>query len=167
MSMCVYLCGFMGCGKSTVGKILAESFGVEFYDMDSFIEETLGMKIPEIFEEKGEEYFRRQETLAVEVLGKKGGVIACGGGAMLRDINAGTAKKFGRVVYIDVPYEVCWERIKDDPGRPIVTRNTKESLKVIYDDRSPVYRANSTHRIDGEGSPEETAEKLRQLIVNN
>ena len=165
MAKTVYLCGFMGCGKTTVGNVLAEKLQLGYCDMDAYIEETLGMTIPEIFEEKGEEYFRQQETLAVKALGERGGVIACGGGAMLRTENAEAAQSYGRVVFIDVPYEVCWGRIKDDPGRPIVTRTTKESLKVIYDDRSPVYRAHSTDSACGTGSPEEIAESIAALMA--
>ncbi|MDE7295607.1 MAG: shikimate kinase [Oscillospiraceae bacterium] len=165
MAKTVYLCGFMGCGKTTVGNVLAEKLQLGYCDMDAYIEETLGMTIPEIFEEKGEEYFRQQETLAVKALGERGGVIACGGGAMLRAENAEAARGYGRVVFIDVPYEVCWGRIKDDPGRPIVSRNTKESLKVIYDDRSPVYRTHSTDSVDGTGSPEEIAESIAALTA--
>ncbi len=164
MAKTVYLCGFMGCGKTTVGNVLAQKLRLGYCDMDAYIEETLGMTIPEIFEEKGEEYFRQQETLAVKALGEKGGVIACGGGAMLRAENAEAAQGYGRVIFIDVPYEVCWGRIKDDPGRPIVSRNTKESLKVIYDDRSPVYRAHSTDSVDGTGSPEEIAGCIAAII---
>lgn len=164
MAETVYLCGFMGCGKTTVGTVLAEKLQLGYRDMDAYIEQTVGMTVPEIFEEKGEEYFRQQETLAVKALGEKGGVIACGGGAMLRAENAEAARSFGKVVFIDVPYEVCWDRIKDDPGRPIVTRNTKESLKVIYDDRSPVYRAHSTDTADGSGSPEDIAESIAALV---
>ena len=85
MSRAVYLCGFMGCGKTTVGRVLADLLGTAYADMDAYIEKSEKMSIPQIFSDKGEEYFRDAETRAVEEMGKNGGVIACGGGAMLRE----------------------------------------------------------------------------------
>ena len=128
MSRAVYLCGFMGCGKPTVGRVLAALLGPAYADMDAYIEKSEKLSIPQIFSDKGEGYFRDAETRAVEEMGKYGGVIACGGGAMLREKNADLAAKNGVVVYIDTPYDICWERIKDDANRPIVAVNTKESL---------------------------------------
>ena len=164
MSETVYLCGFMGCGKTTSGKLLAEELNLPYYDMDEYIECALGMSIPDIFEEKGEEYFRRRETEAVAALGEKGGVIACGGGAMLREINAETARRSGRVIFIDTPFELCWQRISGDKGRPIVMRNTKESLEIIYDERYPLYKANSDACVSGEGTPAEIVERLKAIV---
>ena len=66
--MTIYLCGFMGCGKSTIGKILARKTGLKFTDLDDYIEETEKMSIPEIFAEKGESYFREKEAKAVKDL---------------------------------------------------------------------------------------------------
>lgn len=164
--MTIYLCGFMGCGKSTVGRILAESLGITFTDMDDHIVKKAGMSIPGIFAEKGEQVFRDMETEAVSELGKRGGVIACGGGAMLRKTNAGAAAEFGSVVYIDVPYEVCWGRITGDANRPIVMANTKESLKEIYDERAQLYAAHSDFRADGSGTPEEIAEEIKTYVMS-
>ena len=162
--MTIYLCGFMGCGKTTAGRLLAEKLGLEYTDMDSYIEEKTGMTIPRIFEEKGEEFFRNTETEAVAELGKKGGVIACGGGAMLKEINAETAAGYGTVVYIDVPYDVCYDRISGDENRPIVMANTKESLGEIYNKRVPLYTAHSQLRVDGNRTPQEIAEDIRRAI---
>ena len=79
----IYLCGFMGCGKSTVGRRLASSLKCSFTDMDSYIEKEEGRSIREIFETDGEEYFRNLETETIKKLGNKKGVIATGGGALL------------------------------------------------------------------------------------
>lgn len=166
MKKTVYLCGFMGCGKTTVGRLLAEMSGLAYCDMDDYIEKTEGMTIPEIFAGKGEAYFRERETDAVAALGERGGIISCGGGAMLKDINAETAAKYGTVVYIDTPFEVCWERISGDTNRPLVMANTKESLEDIYNYRKELYSKHSSVRADGRGTPRETAvcilEKIRK-----
>lgn len=160
MSKTIYLCGFMGCGKTTVGRVLADKLGLSYIDMDAYIEECQGMSIPQIFAEKGEDYFRTCETSAVKALGEKGGVIACGGGAMLKDINAEIAAKNGTVVYIDTPYETCWERISGDVNRPIVMANTKESLEELYNTRKALYTAHSSVTADGSGSPVEIADEI-------
>ncbi len=164
MSVTVYLCGFMGCGKSTVGEILSRRLRLPFTDMDSFITEREKMPIPQIFAEKGEEYFRERETEAVRLLGERGGVIACGGGAMLRSQNGDIAAGYGTVVYIDVPFDVCYERIKDDDNRPIVKANTRESLEEIYNSRKPLYTAHSGICTNGCGTPEEIADRIISAI---
>lgn len=160
----VYLCGFMGCGKSTVGKILARKSGCGFIDMDDYIVEREGMTIPQIFSEKGEKYFRDTETAIIGELAEKGAVIACGGGAMLKKENAEIASENGIVIYIDIPFEVCYERISGDTNRPLVMNNTKEQLKEIYNGRVPVYKSNSTITVDGVGTADEVAERIAEAI---
>ena len=146
----------MGCGKTTAGKLLAEKLGCGFYDMDDYITEKEKMEIPRIFAEKGEKYFREAET--------ESGVIACGGGAMLKKENAAIASAAGTVVYIDVPFETCYSRISGDKNRPIVMNNTKEELEIIYDGRAPVYSGNAALTISGSGSPEEIADRIISAV---
>lgn len=164
MMKTVYLCGFMGCGKSTIGKILARKNGCGFVDMDDYIVEREGMTIPQIFAEKGEKYFRETETAVIGELAQKSCVIACGGGAMLKKENADIASKNGVVVYIDIPFEVCYERISGDTNRPLVMNNTKEQLEEIYNGRVPIYKANSTITVDGIGSADEIAARIIEAI---
>ena len=154
----------MGCGKSTIGEQLARMTGRRFTDMDKFIEEQHSMTIPEIFAEKGEHYFREAETEAIRTLSQKGGVVACGGGAVLKKENADIAKENGITVYIEVPFEVCYERISGDTNRPILAANSKESLEEIYNSRVPVYEANSTHKINGNCTPLEAAEAIAAIV---
>ena len=161
----VYLCGFMGCGKTTVGKILAEKLKCDFFDMDEYIVEREKMKIPQIFAEKGEKYFRETETAVIKELSEKHGIIACGGGAMLKKENAEIASENGIVAYIDVPFEVCYGRISGDRNRPIVMSNTKEELEFIYDSRMPLYRENSDLTVSGDGTAAEIAERIYTAVV--
>ncbi len=154
----------MGCGKSTVGRLLAKKLGTEFTDMDEYIVNRQGMSIPQIFAEKGEDFFRSAETDAVRELSSRSGVIACGGGAMLKKANADIANESGIVIYIDIDFESCYERISEDKNRPIVVNNTKEELNIIYDGRVPVYKENSALSVDGNGTPEEIAERAMRLI---
>ena len=160
----VYLCGFMGCGKSTIGRIIAKKCGCGFVDMDDYIVEREGMSIPQIFAEKGEKYFRDTETAAIRELAEKCAVIACGGGAMLKKENAEIASESGIVVYIDVPFEECYGRIAGDTNRPLVMNNSKEKLEEIYNGRVPVYRDNSSVTADGSGGADEVADRIIEAI---
>ena len=160
----VYLCGFMGCGKSTIGRILAQKCGCVLVDMDDYIVDREGMTIPQIFADKGEKYFRDTETAVIGELAEKNCIIACCGGAMLKSENADIAGKNGTVVFIDIPFEACYARIAGDTNRPLVMNNSKEQLEEIYNERVPVYRANSTVTVDGTGSPEEVASRIYDAV---
>lgn len=145
----IFLCGFMGCGKTTVGKRLARLLGCDFTDMDDYIEMLEGKTIPEIFSECSEEYFRDIETKVIKSFVGKTGVIATGGGALLRDENGRAAKEIGTVIFIDVKFNTCYMRIKDDPNRPIAANSTKEELLNRYNDRKPKYIKNSSFTVNG------------------
>ncbi|MBD5144029.1 MAG: shikimate kinase [Ruminococcus sp.] len=149
--MTIFLCGFMGCGKSTIGLKLAQKLNCNFIDMDNYIEQQAGMTIPEIFEKFGENYFRDLETNAVQELAHHEGVIACGGGAMLREINANFARKTGHVILLDVPFRTCYFRIADS-DRPIVKQNTRQQLQNLYNKRYVIYKKHCTHVIDASHS---------------
>ncbi|MBQ8965080.1 shikimate kinase [Ruminococcus sp.] len=159
----IFLCGFMGCGKSTVGRILARRLRCKCIDLDDYIEKKEGMSIPEIFEKKGEAYFRERETEALAAFRDIGGVVATGGGALLSDINGKTAMEAGMVVFIDTDFNTCYGRIKDDPHRPIAASSTREQLKQRFDDRSPRYRAHSHYAIPGGYPPLVIAVKIERI----
>ncbi len=163
MTKTVFLCGFMGCGKSTVGKIAAKLLGSQFVDLDEFIEQQQAMSIPVIFSSKGEEYFRDCETKAIAQFGEKAAVVATGGGAMLREENAETAQNAGIVIFIDTDFETCYERIKDDPHRPIAYNSTKQQLKERFDQRRPLYQAHSQFTIDGSLNAAQIANKIKEI----
>ncbi len=158
--MIIFLCGFMGCGKSAMGRALARRLRLPLIDTDDFIVQQEGMSIPEIFAQKGEPYFRKVEAEAVRSLCQKHAVVACGGGAMLNPETAAAACAAGTVVFIDQTFDVCYERIKDDANRPIVQRNTKEQLKEIFDARADVYRRHSNLILMPADTPDETAQRL-------
>lgn len=160
----VFLCGFMGCGKTTVGKELALMLGTSFVDTDEYIVNKTGKTIPEIFAERGEDCFRRLETEAVKELAGKGGVVACGGGTMLNNENAETANSDGAVVLIEMTFEDCYNRIKDDKNRPLVAKNTKQQLNLIYDTRLPIYRDNAYMCVHGYDTPVNVADGIAHAL---
>lgn len=163
--MTVFLCGFMGCGKTTIGQLTAKKMGCAFYDTDELIVENQGMSIPEIFEKKGEPYFRQVEAEVVKSMCGKSAVISCGGGAMINPDTARYIAEAGeKIVFLDVDFDTCYERISCDTNRPIVMNNTKEQLKAIFDERHKAYMENSTVQINASGSPVEMAEEVRRNV---
>ena len=111
----IVLCGFMGCGKSTVGKKLSQMTQMEFVDMDGYIEKRAGMKIPDIFEKHGEDFFRDLEHEAAVELSQRGGyVVATGGGALTFQRNVDAFKEGGVIVLLDTPLRVLQLRLKND-----------------------------------------------------
>ena len=159
----IYLCGFMGCGKTTVGRQLAVNLSYRFVDLDAWIVETEGMEIAEIFASKGEPYFRQAEQNAIRLIGDQGNtVIATGGGAMVNAANAEAAKKNGIIVYLDVPFDVCYERIRGDAGRPLVQLNTREKLEQLYREREILYRAHANFSVQADRTPFACAREIIQ-----
>ena len=160
----IFLCGFMGCGKSTVGRQLAKLTGRGFVDLDEYIEQKELMSIPEIFEKKGEGYFRELETAALNYLAGKESVVATGGGALLSEKNAAIAGANGMTVFIDTPFEICYDRIKNDEHRPIAASSTREQLLARFEDRYPKYKAHSDILTDGCKEPLQIAKDIAEQI---
>ena len=162
----IFLVGFMGAGKSTVGKILADKTGYKFYDADSYIEEQAGTTITQIFADHGEPYFRDLESEATEELAKKENqVIATGGGVVQRDRNWDAMKKNGITVYLKATVETIWERIKDDTSRPLLqVENPVDTARELLEKRTPMYeKADIVLDTDGL-SPEVVAEEILSSI---
>lgn len=135
------LCGFMGCGKSTVGRKLAAISGRKFIDMDTYIEEKAGMTVSEIFAQMGETAFREmEEQAAIELSEKTELVIAAGGGTVLRENSRNALARTGCIFLLDVPLYVLRERLKGDTTRPLLQRPDKdEAMKTLYEERMPKY----------------------------
>lgn len=117
----IYLIGFMGAGKTSIGKILAKKLGYRFIDTDSIIRKKAGRMIPQIFEEEGEDKFRmmENETLySINVYNERT-VIATGGGIPADSDNLKYMLNTGIVIYLSAPVEVLYRRIKDKKGRPL------------------------------------------------
>nr|WP_315021410.1 shikimate kinase [uncultured Aminipila sp.] len=137
----IYLIGFMGTGKSEVSKQLANAMELMVLDTDVLIEETSSMSIPEIFEQKGEAYFRSLET---EVLRKisafKRSIVSCGGGIALKDENLEIIKKTGRVILLNASAENIYMRVKNDTQRPLLKNNMNvEYIEELMKKRQTVY----------------------------
>jgi shikimate kinase / 3-dehydroquinate synthase len=146
--MVAVLVGFMGAGKTTVGRIIAERLGQPFVDSDVLIEQRLGREIREIFATEGEAYFRELEhaTVAALVRGPEA-VVALGGGAA-EDKRTRAVLRNARVVYLRVSYDEAMSRIRGDKFRPLLSR---PDLDEAYQRRLSIYEDVSVFTIDTDG----------------
>ncbi len=162
----IFLCGFMGCGKSSVGKALSSVLDAPFADLDELIVKHAEMSIPQIFEKYGQAHFRTLETNEIEkISAQNGNIIATGGGAMVNADNARIAKRNGVVVFLDVDFETCYERIAGDTNRPIVQSNTKEQLLELYNTRKAHYEQNCDFKLYATDlTIDQICLKIKQLI---
>lgn len=162
----IVLCGFMGSGKTTVGHVLAEQMGRRFVDMDEFIEQKEQMPVSEIFSSRGENYFRRLEKEAANVLSLKSGlVVATGGGALLSPQNTAVFKSNGVIVLLDASLNVIKERLKGDSSRPLLQNSGKKNaIENLYARRYELYKSAADITVDADAAPEQTAVSIRREL---
>ncbi len=128
--MRIYLIGYMGCGKSTLGRKLADHSGMQFIDMDNYIEMRNCKTVPQIFEEEGEDAFRNIERKALEELSEFNNVIiATGGGAPCFFDNINLMNQTGKTIYLNIDPDILAERlIKSKSDRPLIRGKSKKEL---------------------------------------
>ncbi len=161
----VVLVGPMGAGKSTVAALLASRWGVSVRDTDTDVEATVGKEISEIFVDDGEERFRQLEREAVRsALAEHAGVLALGGGAVL---DPQTQELLGdhRVVFLHVGLSDAVKRVGLGVGRPLLLGNVRSRVKVLMDEREPIYRRLAAVVVDtGQKSAEEVAAEVAAAV---
>jgi shikimate kinase len=141
----IYLMGFMGCGKTKVGNLLAKKLGWSFLDSDDCIVRDAGLSIPEIFEQKGESYFRKLEKKCIKTISRLNGhVIALGGGAILDPENWEHISRSGMTVTLSYPPEILAARLEKKSDRPLLneTKGNARLIKIIdlLEKRESYYR---------------------------
>jgi shikimate kinase len=163
----ISLTGFMGCGKSTVGRLLAQHLGWHFTDLDALVEESGGLNIPAIFEKLGEPAFRALETeLLARVLGEaasqeRPSVIALGGGTFVQPQNRDLLREAGgAVVWLDCEVGVLLERCAGIHNRPLF-RNA-QTFSTLYNERLPFY-ALADYRVEAAAEPRAVVEQVLSL----
>lgn len=161
----IFLIGFMGCGKSAAGRRIARVTGRELIEMDDAIENRAGMTIPEIFERKGEPYFRDLETEFLKSLKyKKHCVVSCGGGAAMREENVRLMKESGTVVLLTATPQTVYERVRGGRNRPVLAgRMNVRDIGDLMEKRRPYYESAADCRVktDGKTVDEVSAEILK------
>jgi len=161
----VFLIGFMCSGKSTLGRAVAQTLGWDFFDTDELIQTQEGMSVAEIFQEKGEDYFRMRELEVLQALcGMDKVVVSTGGGLGANPKALELMKSSGLVVWLRVDFETFLSRCGKDENRPLLKRG-KEELRKIFDERSLMY-AQAHVWLDALKRPEELVEELRSIFIN-
>jgi shikimate kinase len=160
----LYLAGFMGCGKTTAGRLLADELGWSFVDIDADIEQEQHKPIAHIFAEQGEAAFRQLESEAIRkhVAAIEAGnpcVVALGGGALTVEENWRTIECNGITVWLDCPLERMRARVAGDPARPLA-RDPQE-FERLFEKRRPLYER-AHFRIDA--GTDEAAEIVRRIL---
>lgn len=162
----VVLVGPPGAGKSTVGALLADALDVTARDTDSDIEAAAGTTIADLFVTEGEERFREIEVQAVrDALAEHGGVLALGGGAVMRE-ETQRALEDQVVVFLDVGLADAAARVGLGSSRPLLLGNVRSQMKTLLDARRPVYESVATHVVSTDGrTPEDVAEEILRLLA--
>ena len=166
MQKSLTLCGFMGCGKTTVGRALAAKWDVPFVDMDDYIEEQAGMKVSDIFDRFGEAHFRALERDACQTLAAgEACVIAAGGGALTFPENIQAFREQGcRILLLNVKPGTVLRRLEGDTTRPLLNRPDKAAaVEELLAKRLPLYEAAADFTVDANGEAPETIRKIEAL----
>ena len=168
MKSSIALIGFMGVGKTVVGKALAKKLNKEFVELDYLIEQKAGKTIPEIFEQEGEIAFRELEIEATkEVTSKKNQVIACGGGLVLNSINIDRLKRDSLIVYLTASPRVILRRVSNGGDRPVLKVIDLAIIQELLRYRQPFYKRAAdfkinTSKMDVNSIAEQIISKVRQ-----
>lgn len=162
----IVLVGYMGTGKTAVGKKLAEVLQMELVDTDDVIEADCGMAISDIFSEMGEEYFRDLESRAIEKACELSNhIIFTGGGAVIRNKNIQNLKRTGLIFCLDATPEVIWKRVSRETHRPLLqVEDLMGRIREMMETRRPFYDK-ADYRIDtSQLTIEQVAEKITELF---
>lgn len=164
MSQNIYLIGFMGVGKSTIGKLLAEEMNGQLVEMDEAIEAEQKMTINEIFTEHGEAYFRDLESALVARISRESNqIVSCGGGAVLREENVANMKKSGKIVFLSATPETIYQRVRYSTNRPLLNGNMNvEYIAELLEKRRALYEGAADVTIATDGK--EVQEIVREVI---
>jgi shikimate kinase len=164
------LIGFMGVGKTSVGKRLASRLERPFIDTDAVIEEARSMTVREIFEKYGEGSFRETEKEVVARVSKLHRyIIAAGGGAVLDPVNVARLKERGLLIYLSLPLETICDRIGHDTTRPLFQKEKwRDTFETFFQDRENLYRTCSDFRVDRSRiGVEGTVDKILELLQSS
>jgi shikimate kinase len=163
----IVLIGFMGAGKSSVGRTLARITGLPRFDTDEIVAARFGLTIAEIFEKHGEDQFRDAETEALRALGAKGAaIIVTGGGMVLRPENREILRELGAVIFLSADEATLFARISRRSTRPLLrTENPRQTISELLGPRLPLYRAVADTEVETSSlTHDEVAKRILESI---
>jgi shikimate kinase len=165
----LYLVGMMGCGKTTVGRLVAQKLGYQFFDTDALVEAATHQTVAQVFAERGEDGFRELEThILAELSSYAYGslAIATGGGVVLRPQNW-SYLHYGIVVWLDVPAEQLYYRLRHSSTRPLLQDpDPRQRIQDILNQRRPLYAQADVHvQLRGRESPEFVTARVLEAIA--
>ena len=165
----VVLTGFMGTGKSEVGRRLAQRLGRAFVDTDQLVEERAGKRVAVIFADDGEPAFRALERTAVADAAARGSaVVAVGGGAVLDPENVRALRECGVLVYLTARPDVILRRVGDVRSRPLLRDDPRATISRLLGERGPVYAKEADVTVDtSDHTADEVVEEIQQALARS
>ena len=158
----LYLVGFMGAGKTSVGELIAELTGKEVIDTDEYIVQKEQLTINDIFGQFGEDYFRQRETEVLNEISAVPAIITTGGGIILNEKNRTFLKKSGRTIFLKCHPETVISRLGKDETRPLIRDKSLKDIIDMYEARLPLYEECAHFTIDTES---QTIEAVAKNII--
>ncbi len=168
--MKIFLIGFMGCGKTTVGRALAKRLGLDLIDTDMVIVERCGRSISEMVSTEGEDSFRQRETELLEEIASyttTSAVISCGGGMPCHADNISKMKQSGTTIYLKVSHSKLLQRLENNDNRFLIQNKSRDELRLYISEtlhkREPIY-LQADHTICNDKSPNECTDEIINLL---
>lgn len=167
----IYLTGFMGAGKTTVGEKLAAEMNLPVLDTDQEIIKKLNKSIKDMFEQEGEHYFRLEETKMLKELPTDNIIITTGGGIVIKEENRAWMKENGHIVMLHADLNTIYDRVHSDQTRPLASKKSKDELYQLYKSRESFYNDCSllieTDHKNIEEIVKEIKERLKESEIGN
>ncbi|APH04405.1 shikimate kinase [Bacillus weihaiensis] len=163
----IYLTGFMGVGKTTIGEGLSKNLNIPVIDTDQEIEKKLNMEIKKIFSEYGEAYFRHQESAILKEMPQRNAIITTGGGIVMKEENRTWMKNNGIIILLSADIQTIFERVQKDVNRPLAKKKTIEQLKDLFESRIRFYEE-CNYKVETTGKEiEQIVNEIAILVKNN
>lgn len=161
----IILCGFTSSGKTTIGKLLAKQLEIPFYDTDQMITEQNHATIKEIFSRGGETLFRDLEhEIAKQVCRLGASVVSTGGGMLTFERNGLLLSERGTILYIDRPFEGCYQSLAKQPDRPLFKDHSKAEIQKTYETRTSLYKKYAAFTVKNDSTPQDAVRDILLLL---
>nr|WP_263313185.1 shikimate kinase [Mammaliicoccus sp. Marseille-Q6498] len=165
--MSIVLVGFMGVGKTTIGRVLSDHYNIPLVDIDSYIVETTQLTIPEIFEKYGEQHFRNLEMQSLKEWLDKDVIISTGGGILDSELSKEILRGNQNTFWLKCDVEILYNRIKLDQNRPNANGKSLKELKALYSKRELSYNEIAFKQIDADRPIEVVANEIIKSLNAN